>query len=64
MIITKFSPTLGKLAIVKDPELKRRVIAMLDYNSQVVLKPIHDIFLNILRKLPCDRTFTQDPFHN
>jgi hypothetical protein len=64
MVITKFSPTLGKLAIVKDPELKRRIIAMLDYNSQVVLKPIHDIFLTILRRLPCDRTFTQDPFHN
>lgn len=33
---------LGKLAIVKDPELKLRVIAMLDYYSQFLLRPIHE----------------------
>jgi len=54
---------LGKLSIVKDPELKYRVIAMLDYNSQIILKPIHTIILNLLKKLPQDRTYTQDP-HN
>jgi len=54
----------GKLSIVKDPECKRRVIAMVDYHSQLALKPIHDDLLNLLKRLPCDRTFTQDPKHN
>jgi len=53
----------GKLSIVHDPELKERVIAMCDYTTQFTLRPIHDILLNKLRNLPCDRTFTQDP-HN
>jgi hypothetical protein len=55
---------LGKLAIVKDPENKRRVIAMLDYSSQFILKPIHENLLNKLRNFSQDRTFTQDPFNN
>jgi hypothetical protein len=55
--------SLGKFSIIKDPELKRRVIAMLDYNSQLLLRPVHDNLLNLLRRLPQDRTFTQDP-HN
>ncbi|CAB42652.1 RNA-dependent RNA polymerase, putative [Ophiostoma mitovirus 4] len=54
---------LGKLSIVHDPELKERVIAMVDYTTQFALRPIHNILLNNLSKLPCDRTFTQDPFH-
>ena len=60
----KESSQLGKLAIVRDPELKFRIIAMLDYNSQIILKPIHSILLKLLSTLPCDRTFTQDPYHN
>lgn len=54
----------GKLSIVKDPELKLRVIAILGYHTQFLLKPIHDNLLNLLRKFQCDRTFTQDPFNN
>lgn len=54
---------LGKLAIVHDPELKERVIAMVDYTTQFILKPIHDNLLSKLSNLPCDRTFNQDPFH-
>lgn len=53
----------GKLGIVRDPEMKIRVIAMLDYYSQFILRPIHDDLLRCLRKFSCDRTFTQDPFH-
>jgi len=53
----------GRLSIIKDPECKMRVIAISDYFTQFTLKPIHKIFMNLLRKLPCDRTFTQDPFH-
>jgi len=51
----------GKLALVFDAELKVRVIAMLDYYSQLVLKPIHTHLLRCLESLECDRTFTQDP---
>jgi len=54
---------LGKLSIVNDPELKFRVIAMLDYYSQFILKPIHGILMDLLRKFPQDRTYTQDPFN-
>jgi len=53
----------GKLAIIKDPELKRRIIAMVDYLSQWVLKPIHMGLLDLLKSLPQDRTFTQNPFN-
>jgi hypothetical protein len=54
----------GKLSIVKDPELKMRVIAMVDYQTQFTLRPIHEGLLKLLRKLPCDRTFTQDPLND
>jgi len=56
--------SLGKISIVKDPELKRRPIAMLDYNSQMLLRPIHDDLLKNLSKLSQDRTFTQNPYNN
>jgi len=54
----------GKLSIVKDPELKMRIIAMVDYQSQFVLKPIHEGLLKLLSSIPNDRTYTQDPFHD
>jgi hypothetical protein len=54
----------GRIAIVKDPEYKLRLIAILDYMSQFILKPIHEQLLGLLSRLPCDRTFTQDPKHN
>jgi hypothetical protein len=54
----------GRLSIVKDPELKRRIIAMVDYLSQFTLRPIHDGILHLLRSLPQDRTFTQNPYNN
>nr|UEP19808.1 RNA-dependent RNA polymerase [Sclerotinia sclerotiorum mitovirus 45] len=55
---------IGKISIVKDPELKMRPIAMVDYYSQLVLRPIHDGILKKLRNLSQDRTFTQDPFNH
>jgi len=51
----------GKIAIVHDAEGKERIIAMSDYWSQWALKPIHDHCLNILKSIPMDRTFTQNP---
>lgn len=53
----------GRLSIVKDPECKMRVIAIVDYLSQFTLKPIHRNFMQNLQRIPNDRTFTQDPFH-
>jgi len=56
----------GKLSFVRDPEAKLRIIAISDYYTQLFLKPIHNIIFDILKKTfkECDRTFTQDPFHN
>jgi hypothetical protein len=53
----------GRISFIYDPECKLRLIAIVDYYTQLFLKPIHDIVLQILRTLPCDRTFTQDPRH-
>lgn len=55
---------IGKLAVIEAPEGKMRVIATLDYFSQVILKPIHDEIFRNLRKFPQDRTFTQDPWND
>jgi len=54
----------GKLSIIEDPEAKRRIIAMVDYFSQWILKPIHEGCLKLLTHFPCDRTFTQNPQHD
>jgi hypothetical protein len=50
-----------KLSVVKDPGGKSRIIAIVDYYSQNVLKLIHDEVFKILLQLPQDRTFTQSP---
>lgn len=54
----------GQISIVEDPECKLRPIAMLDYTSQMFLRPIHDILFKQLKKIPQDRTFTQNPRHS
>jgi len=56
-------PFLGKISFVKDPEAKLRIIAISDYYTQLVLKPIHDNVLSLLKKFSTDRTYTQNPFH-
>lgn len=50
-----------KLSIVKDPEGKSRVIAIVDYWTQSILLKIHNELFNYLKLLPQDRTFTQNP---
>jgi hypothetical protein len=50
-----------RLSVIKDPECKMRVIAMFDYVSQTALEPLSNKLFSILRKIPSDRTFTQDP---
>jgi len=52
-----------KLARVDDKEMKTRVIAILDYFSQSVLKPFHEYLFKVLRKIPQDRTFSQRDFY-
>lgn len=39
---TRNTNKLRKLSLVRDPECKVRVIAILDYWSQCALKPLHD----------------------
>jgi hypothetical protein len=50
-----------KLSIVKDPEGKSRVIAIVDYWTQSILLQIHNELFSYLKRLPQDRTFTQNP---
>lgn len=50
-----------KLHIISDPELKERVIAIFDYISQLAFNPLSDYLFKVLRTIPQDRTFTQDP---
>jgi hypothetical protein len=52
---------LGKLSFIYDPECKLRIVAIVDYYTQLFLKPIHEKIFNKLENLPQDRTFTQDP---
>ncbi|AKN79252.1 RNA-dependent RNA polymerases [Alternaria brassicicola mitovirus] len=54
---------LGKLAFIYDPECKLRIVAIVDYYTQLFLKPIHEKIFKKLENLPQDRTFTQDPFN-
>jgi hypothetical protein len=54
---------LGKLSLIYDPECKVRIVAIVDYYTQLYLKPIHEKIFKKLEHLPQDRTFSQDPFH-
>lgn len=51
--------TIRKLAMFGDREGKTRVVAIFDYWSQTVLKPLHDAFNRVLKKIPEDCTFDQ-----
>jgi len=56
--------TPGKLSVVKDPEGKFRVIAIVDYYTQLLLKKLHSAQFKLIKNLDCDRTFTQNPHHD
>jgi hypothetical protein len=58
----KNTDKIRKISIVNDPELKSRPIAILDWFSQEALRPLHKFTFDVLRSLPQDRTFTQDPY--
>lgn len=64
LFVPNFKDSVGlmrKLSIVRDPDGKSRIIAIFDYWSQTVLKRIHKDLFSLLRTIPQDRTFTQDP---
>jgi len=54
---------LGKLSFIYDPECKLRIVAIVDYYTQLFLKPIHVKIMKKLSNFPQDRTYTQDPFN-
>lgn len=53
---------LRRLTIFPDKEGKTRVIAIFDYFSQTVLKPLHHYLYRILERIPQDCTFDQARF--
>jgi hypothetical protein len=50
---------MGKLGTKEEPG-KVRVFAMVDYWTQIALKPLHNGIFRILKKIPQDATFNQD----
>jgi hypothetical protein len=53
-----------RLAAVEDPELKIRIVAMFDHFSQLFLRKLSNRIFDILKMIPSDRTFTQEPRFN
>lgn len=51
-----------RLTYFADKEGKTRVIAILDYFSQTVLRGLHSYLFKLLRKIPQDMTFDQGAF--
>lgn len=51
-----------RLSYFADREGKTRVIAILDYWSQTILRPLHERLNAFLRDIPNDCTFNQDSF--
>lgn len=51
-----------KLSSFPDKEYKVRTVAILDYWSQTVLKPLHIFLARVLRKIEQDMTFNQGAF--
>lgn len=49
----------GRLSVKIEPAGKARVFAMVDYWTQVALKPLHDWIFSVLREIPQDGTFDQ-----
>jgi hypothetical protein len=52
--------TLGRLHALYEPAGKVRVVAIVDYWTQAVLKPVHEWMFGVLNLLPTDATFDQE----
>jgi len=59
LIVKKFPGRLGKLALLYEARGKVRVVAITDWWTQVLLKPLHKGLFDILRDIPQDGTFDQ-----
>jgi hypothetical protein len=55
---TKYSNMTGRLHFLQEGGGKTRVICIPDIWTQTVLKPIHDFLMNVLKRFPCDGTFS------
>jgi hypothetical protein len=51
---------LGRLHPIYEPAGKIRVVAIVDYWTNCVLKPLHDWMFDILKVIPTDATFDQE----
>jgi hypothetical protein len=51
---------LGRLHDLYEPAGKIRVVAIVDYWTNAVLKPLHDWMFDLLRLIPSDATFDQE----
>lgn len=49
----------GRLSVKIEPAGKARVFALVDYWTQVALKPLHEWIFSVLREIPQDGTFNQ-----
>jgi hypothetical protein len=49
----------GRLVGLPEPAGKVRIIALVDYWTQFLLKPLHDEIFDILKRIPTDGTFDQ-----
>jgi hypothetical protein len=54
----------GRLHLLAEGGGKTRVICIPDIWTQSVLKPIHQYFMNCLRKMPCDGSFGHEVLGN
>jgi hypothetical protein len=52
-------PILGRLHPIPEAAGKVRVVAIVDYFTQIAMKPVHSHLLSILRKIKTDATFDQ-----
>jgi len=60
--INKYPGEIRRLVVFSDKEGKTRIIAILDYFSQTVLRGLHAYLFKALRKIPQDMTFNQGAF--
>lgn len=59
-IYEEFKFSLGKLSIIHEAAGKNRIIAIIDYWSQSILRILHDYIFKLLPYFPGDATFDQE----
>lgn len=61
-VMNRGSVVTREVTYFPDKEYKVRVIAMGDYFSQTVLRPLHKYLYSVLKRIPQDCTFDQSAF--